>query len=63
MLYFVDMLVQISKNGNVVIWIVMVISNGIEDIIEDYDDWIVEVQSGYGYWLDYLIIEVMLRVD
>lgn len=40
-----------------------VISNGIEDITEDYDDWIVEAQHGYGYWLDYLITEVMPRAD
>lgn len=55
--------VQISKNGNIVTWTATVISNGIEDITEDYDDWIVEAQPGYGYWLDYLITEVMPRAD
>ena len=30
---------------------------------EDYDDWIVEAQPGYGYWLDYLITEAMPRAD
>lgn len=55
--------VQTSKNGNIVTWTATVISNGIEDITEDYDDWIVEAQPGYGYWLDYLITEVMPRSD
>jgi hypothetical protein len=41
-LHFVDMPVQTSKNGNIVTWTATVISNGIEDITEDYDDWIVE---------------------
>nr|WP_207154893.1 hypothetical protein [Klebsiella pneumoniae] len=62
-LHFVDMPVQTSKNGSVVTWTATVISNGIEDITEDYDDWIVEAQPGYGYWLDYLITEVMPRAD
>lgn len=62
-LHFVDMPVQTSKNGNIVTWTATVISNGIEDITEDYDDWIVEAQPGYGYWLDYLITEVMPRAD
>ncbi len=43
-LHFVDMPVQTSKNGNIVTWSATVISNGIEDITEDYDDWIVEAQ-------------------
>ncbi|MDU6531825.1 MAG: hypothetical protein E6525_26015 [Klebsiella grimontii] len=62
-LHFVSMPVQTSKNGNIVTWTATVISNGIEDITEDYDDWIVEAQPGYGYWLDYLITEVMPRAD
>lgn len=36
--------VQTSKNGNIVTWTATVISNGVEDITEDYDDWIVEAQ-------------------
>lgn len=62
-LHFINMPVQTSKNGGTVTWTATVICNGIEDITEDYDDWIVEAQPGYGYWLDYLITEVMPRAD
>ncbi len=63
-----DLILQLSKSSiystkPIVTWTATVISNGIEDITEDYDDWIVEAQPGYGYWLDYLITEVMPRSD
>lgn len=58
-LYFISMPVQTSKNGGVVTWTANVISNGLKDLTQDYDDWIVEVPENYGYWLDYLITEVM----
>lgn len=62
-LHFVNMPVQTSKNGGTVMWTATVICNGIDDITEDYDDWIVEAQPEYGYWLDYLVTEVMPRAD
>lgn len=62
-LHFVNMPVQTSKNGGTVTWTATVICNGIDDITEDYDDWIVEAQPEYGYWLDYLVTEVMPRAD
>jgi len=62
-LHFISMPVQTSKNGNIVTWTASVICNGIEDITEDYDDWIVEAQENYGYWLDYLVTSVMPRAD
>ncbi|EMO5812492.1 hypothetical protein SBK02_000797, partial [Raoultella planticola] len=48
---------------NIVTWTASVICNGIEDITEDYDDWIVEAPENYGYWLDYLVTAVMPRAD
>lgn len=62
-LHFVNMPVQTSKNGGTVTWTATVICNGIDDITEDYDDWIVEAQPEYGYWLDYLVTKVMPRAD
>lgn len=62
-LHFISMPVQTSKNGNIVTWTASVICNGIEDITEDYDDWIVEAPENYGYWLDYLVTAVMPRAD
>lgn len=62
-LHFINMPVQTSKNGGTVTWTATVICNGIDDITEDYDDWIVEAQPGYGSWLDYLVTKVMPRAD
>ena len=62
-LHFISMPVQTSKNGNIVTWTASVICNGIEDITEDYDDWIVNAPENYGYWLDYLVTAVMPRAD
>ncbi|RVS13082.1 hypothetical protein EOL18_27175, partial [Raoultella ornithinolytica] len=62
-LHFISMPVQTSKNGNIVTWTASVICNGIEDITEDYDDWIVEAPENYGYWLDYLVTSVMPRAE
>ncbi|MEX0549048.1 hypothetical protein [Raoultella terrigena] len=58
-LHFTSMPVQTSKNGGIVTWTANVISNGLKDLTQDYDDWIVEAPENYGYWLDYLITEVM----
>lgn len=62
-LHFVSMPVQPSKDGNSVIWTATVISNGANDMTEDYDDWIVEAQLGYGYWLDLLMTDIMPGAD
>ncbi|HCS4220122.1 TPA: hypothetical protein ORM06_002015 [Klebsiella aerogenes] len=62
-LHFVNMPVQTSKNGGVVTWTATVICNGIDDLTEDFDDWIVQAPENYGSWLDYLVTDVMPRVD
>lgn len=47
--------VQTSKDGNTVTWSATVITRGIQDATEDYDDWIVDAPAGWGdYWLDYV---------
>lgn len=46
--------VQSSKDGNTVTWTAKVITNGINDVMEDYDDWLIEAPDGYGdIWPDY----------
>ena len=62
-LHFVSMPVQTSKNGGVVTWTAAVISNGIIDVTEDYDDWVVAAQPDYGYWLDLLVTDILPRAD
>ena len=62
-LHFVSMPVQTSKNGNTVTWTANVITNGIQDVTEDYDDWIIEAPPRYGYWLDLLVTEILPRAD
>lgn len=63
LLHFTSMPVQTSKNGNTVTWSATVISNGIQDVTEDYDDWIVQAPPRYGYWLDLLVTEILPRAD
>ncbi|QII37895.1 hypothetical protein G3M83_09390 [Rouxiella badensis] len=58
-LHFVSMPVQTSKDGNSVTWTASVISNGISDITEDYDDRIVETQPESGFWMDLLVSGIL----
>lgn len=60
-LHFIDMPVQTSKQGSSVRWSATVIANEVDDITEDYDDWIVDAQPGYGYLLDLLVTEILPR--
>lgn len=55
--HFVTMPVQTTKstNGSVVTWTANIICNGIDDITETYDDWIVQAQPSQGYLLDLLV--------
>ncbi|WP_316501996.1 hypothetical protein [Klebsiella aerogenes] len=58
-LHFINMPVQTSKNGGVVTWTATVLSNGMSDYTEQYDDWIVGMAPGTEYLYDLLITEVM----
>lgn len=58
-LHFTEMPVQTSKDGGTVTWTATVICNGMQDQTETYDDWIVDAQPSYGYWLDYLVTELL----
>lgn len=51
--------VQTSKNGNTVTYTANVICNDLEDITEEYDDWIVGAQPETGYWYDLLVTEIL----
>ena len=50
---------QTSKNGGVVTWTATVLSNGMSDYTEQYDDWIVGMTPGTEYLYDLLVTEVM----
>lgn len=57
-LHFISMPVQTSKNGSTVTWTASIISNGINDLTEAFDDWIVAAGPGYGSLLDLLVTGV-----
>ncbi|EOW6671473.1 hypothetical protein ACOZZ3_002260, partial [Cronobacter dublinensis] len=57
--HFITMPVQTSKEGGVVTWTADIICNFLEDITEDYDDWIVGSQPGAGYWYDLIATEIL----
>jgi len=58
-LHFVSMPVQTSKDGSTVTYTASVITNGLNDSTEEYDDRIVESPPGMGFWLDYLVSGVI----
>lgn len=62
-LHFTSMPVQTSKQGGTVTWTATVISNGMEDITEEFDDWIVGAQDGAGGWYDLLVTQILPRED
>ncbi len=61
-LHFVDMPVQTSKNGNIVTGPQRLSATGSRTLPRTTTTGLLR-PSGYGYWLDYLITEVMPRAD
>ncbi|EOL9004649.1 hypothetical protein ACM915_002419 [Cronobacter turicensis] len=57
--HFITMPVQTSKNGSTVTWSADIICNFMQDVTEDYDDWIINAQPDAGYWYDLIVTEIL----
>ncbi|MFV8848602.1 hypothetical protein [Serratia fonticola] len=51
-----------TQNGNVVTWTGTVISNGLFNSDDPYDDIIVELPPGWWSWLDIIVTETLPKV-